>query len=76
MAGIDRQAVHALIAAAVDAIIHLGRDDAGRRIVSGIHVLVRDDSGFVRAVPALALEDGRLAAAEAMPRLDAMLVRR
>jgi hypothetical protein len=54
----------------------LGRDDAGRRIVSGIHVLVRDDSGFVRAVPALALEDGRLAAAEAMPRLDAMLVRR
>ena len=75
MAGIDRHAVHALIAAAVDVIVHLGRDGGGRRIVSGIHVLVRDDEGFVRAVPALALDGGRLAGADAMSTLDVMLMR-
>jgi pilus assembly protein CpaF len=75
MAGIDRHAVHALIAAAVDVIVHLGRDGDGRRIVSGIHVLVRDDEGFVRAVPALALDGGRLAVADAMSTLDVMLMR-
>ena len=75
MAGLDRLAVHALVAAAVDAIVHLGRDDAGRRIVSGIHILVRDDSGLVRAVPALARQGGCLSAAEAMPQLAARLMR-
>ena len=75
MAGLDRLAVHALVAAAVDAIVHLGRDDAGRRIVSGIHILVRDDSGLVRAVPALARHGGCLSAAEAMPQLAARLMR-
>ncbi len=75
MAGLDRLAVHALVAAAVDAIVHLGRDDGGRRIVSGIHVLARDDSGLVRAEPAMVRQGGLLTAAEAMPQLATRLMR-
>ena len=33
MAGLDRRAVHALVAAAVDAVVHLERDASGLRVV-------------------------------------------
>ncbi len=63
MAGLDRLAVHALVAAGVDAVIHLGRSPDGHRFVAGVHVLTRDDAGFVHTAAALtrrghALEPG------------------
>jgi pilus assembly protein CpaF len=56
-AGLDRVATHSQLAAAVEAVVHLERDPAGRRRVAGIAVLVVDDSGLVRAVPAVHLTD-------------------
>ena len=50
-AGLPRSAIHALMGAALDAVIHLGRDGEGRRRVEGIHACVRDAQGFTRSVP-------------------------
>ncbi len=52
-AGLDRHAVHALVGAGIDAVVHLGRDPTGRRVLAGVHVLERGPDGFVRTVPAL-----------------------
>ncbi|MBI1352210.1 MAG: TadA family conjugal transfer-associated ATPase [Actinomycetales bacterium] len=68
MAGLDRQAVHALMAAGIDAVLHLGRDD-GRRVIAGVHLLRRDEAGFVQTVPALVRVDGRLVPGVAMSAL-------
>lgn len=53
MAGLDRPAVHALLAAGVDAVIHVERDAAGQRSVTGVHVLSRAVDGLVVTVPAV-----------------------
>lgn len=53
MAGLDRGAVHALVAAGIDAVIHVHRDRAGRRILDGVHVLEREPGGFVATQAAL-----------------------
>jgi pilus assembly protein CpaF len=53
MAGLDRAAVHALLGAGVDAVIHVERDAAGQRAVTGVHVLSRDADGLVATVPAV-----------------------
>lgn len=74
-AGLDRLAVHALIGAGVDAVLHLGRDDLGRRVLQGIHVMERGTAGLVRTVPALTRQGGRLAPAEGHSRLEALLGR-
>ncbi len=74
-AGLDRLAVHALMGAGIDAVLHLGRDDSGTRVLQGIHVLERGTSGFVSTVPALVRRDARLVPAEGMARLDALLGR-
>lgn len=52
-AGLDRRAVHALLSAGLDAVVHLRREPSGRRVVSGIYSLTRDGTGGVHAVPAL-----------------------
>jgi pilus assembly protein CpaF len=52
-AGLDRTAVHALLAAGLDAIVHLRRERSGRRVVSGLYSLSHDGKGGVHAVPAL-----------------------
>lgn len=52
-AGMSQPAVHSQLAAAVDAVVHLGRDAGGTRRVTEIAVLVRDGSGMVSAVPAV-----------------------
>jgi pilus assembly protein CpaF len=72
-AGLDRLAVHALVAAGIDAVLHLGRDAAGRRVVAGIHVLVRGGDGLVTTVPALTRRDGALEPDAGLPRLAARL---
>lgn len=76
VAGLDRLAVHALVAAAVDAVVHLGRDDTGGRIVQGVHVLARGEAGYVETVPALTHRDGRLVPGPGHQRLVALLTRR
>lgn len=53
MAGLDRGAVHALVAAGIDAVVHVHRDPSGRRVLDGVHVLVRESSGLVATQAAL-----------------------
>jgi pilus assembly protein CpaF len=72
-AGLDRLAVHALVAAGVDVLLHLAREPAGGRHVAGLHVLVRDGSGLVVTVPALTRDGGVLVVDEGMSRLTARL---
>jgi pilus assembly protein CpaF len=52
-AGMPREAVHAQVAAAIQAVVHVRRDGSGLRRVAEIAVLVRATSGLVEAVPAL-----------------------
>jgi pilus assembly protein CpaF len=72
-AGLDRGAVHALMAAGIDAVMHLGRDDAGRRVLLGVHVLQRDAAGLVSTVPALVRRGAHLVAERGMPQLASRL---
>jgi pilus assembly protein CpaF len=59
-AGLDRIAVHALVGAGLDAVVHLRREPGGFRVVEGIYVLERDERSMVRAVPALLRRQGRM----------------
>ena len=53
LAGLPRAAAHSQLAAAVDAVVHLGRDAGnGRRRVAGVALLRPDPTGLVIAVPA------------------------
>lgn len=71
MAGLERTAVHALLAAGLDAVVHIARDGQGVRRITGVHVLHRDERGWVRTLPALTLRDGRWCEDEAWPQLAA-----
>lgn len=52
--GMDRAAVHAQAASALDVVVHIARGSDGQRRVSDLHVLERDDgSGLVRTELAL-----------------------
>lgn len=53
-AGMPQAAAHSQLASAVDAVVHVARGGDGRRRVSQVAVLVRDPSGTVAAVPAVA----------------------
>ena len=51
---LDRPALHAQLASALDVVVHIRRDRDGRRRVSELHVLERDPTtGWVGTVPAL-----------------------
>ena len=52
-AGLSRAAVHSQLAAALDAVVHLGRDGTGRRRITGISMLAAGPDGLVHAVPAV-----------------------
>ncbi len=52
-AGLGRAALHAQVAAGLDAVIHVGRDPAGVRSVRDVCVLRPDEQLLVRAIPAL-----------------------
>lgn len=56
-AGLDRTALHALMGAGLDAIIHLQRLPSGQRILHGIHVTSRNDQGYVSTIPAITWGD-------------------
>jgi pilus assembly protein CpaF len=70
MAGLPRDAVHALIGAGVHVIIHLQRSP---RCVSEVH-LVRREGAFAITVPALLRRGERLVEAEGASALAALLV--
>jgi len=74
-AGLDRLAVHALVVAGIDAVMHLSREASGRRVLNGIHVLVRDPSGLVSTVPAVTRRGDALQPDVGLPRLAARLER-
>ncbi len=56
-AGLGREALHAQVAAGLDAVVHIERDRSGVRRVTGIHALKRGVDGFVVSVPAVAFTD-------------------
>lgn len=64
LAGLDRQALHALMGAGIDACIHLRRLQGGQRVVDTVSVLRRGADGLVTSVPALARQAGALRAVE------------
>jgi pilus assembly protein CpaF len=72
-AGLDRAAVHALLAAGLDAVIHLERKNTGARVVSGVHVLQRDSGGWVTSHAALVRDGTRLVPGPAHGRFLARL---
>ena len=75
MAGLDRFAVHALVAAGIDAAVHLSRDRVGRRRLHSVHIFRRGLDGLVSSVPALVRDGDRLVAAEAAAVLEDRLAR-
>lgn len=80
-AGIPRPAVHALVAAGLDAVVHVERspvDGSGRgstRRVQGVFVIRRDPSGQVVSVPALVRRGSDLVPGEAAGDLQRLLAR-
>ncbi|MDD2858484.1 MAG: TadA family conjugal transfer-associated ATPase [Candidatus Nanopelagicales bacterium] len=76
LAGLDRAAAHALLAAGLDAVIHLERDQHGRRVIQGVHLLAVDGHQRVRVTPALVRSAARLVPAAALPALEAMVTAR
>ena len=75
-AGLPRAALHSQLAAGVDAVVHLHRDRAGRRIVREVGCLDRAADGFARVVPAMRVgPDGDLTAGPAAAALAALTAR-
>ncbi|WP_168991166.1 TadA family conjugal transfer-associated ATPase [Mycobacterium attenuatum] len=58
LGGLDRGALHSQLAAAVQVLLHVTRDQAGRRRLNEIAILRRSDSGLVQAVPAWHADHG------------------
>lgn len=52
-AGLDRYALHALMGAGLDAVIHVQRLTSGNRLVHGIHATSRNPNGYVSTIPAI-----------------------
>jgi pilus assembly protein CpaF len=74
-AGVPREAAHSLLLAAVDAVIHLSRDQRGRRRVAGVAVLRADPAGRAEVVPAYRFADGDVSHGPAAAALDHRLDR-
>lgn len=74
-AGLSRAATHSQLAAALQVVVHLVRDRAGRRLES-IAVLNRRADGLVEVVPAVRVAGERLVDDFGRPDLDAMLQRK
>jgi pilus assembly protein CpaF len=75
-AGLPRDAVHAQIAAAVQAVVHLRRDRQGRRKVAEIAVIQRHETGLVTTVPALIFTAEQPVVGPGADQLDRLLANR
>ncbi|GAA3637324.1 TadA family conjugal transfer-associated ATPase [Microlunatus ginsengisoli] len=75
LGGMARQALHAQVASALHAVVHISRRDGGPRRVEGISVLDRDPvGGLVSTVPALIFgPDGRTRIGPGGERLERLL---
>ena len=59
LGGLPRAALHAQLASALDAVIHVARDDSGMRRVAEISIFIRDPgSGLVRSERAVHFQPG------------------
>jgi pilus assembly protein CpaF len=56
--GLDRLALHSQLAAAVQVLLHVGRDRSGKRRLNEIAVLRRSGSGLVEVVSAWSADSG------------------
>ena len=75
-AGLTQAAAHSQMASAVDLVIHLGRHPLGVRRVEEVAVLVREELGGVRAVPAVTFRpDGGVVTHDAAEALGTRLHR-
>ncbi|WP_326698266.1 TadA family conjugal transfer-associated ATPase [Streptomyces sp. NBC_01754] len=72
-AGLDRAALHSQLAAALSVVLHLVRDRDGRRRLSEVHVLGRDDAGLVVTMPALRRDGGGFAPERGWERLESLI---
>ena len=70
-AGLPREAAHSQLAAALDVVIHLGRDADGGRHVREVAVPERGHDGFVVLRTAATFDDGRVVRGPAAARLAA-----
>ena len=77
LGGLPRHALHAQVAAALHASIHIGRDEGGRRRVAEISVFARDEhSGLTRTEQAVAFgADGSTRLGPGSAALERMLTR-
>lgn len=73
LGGLDRSALHSQLSAAVQVLLHVGRDRAGRRELCEISVLRRGPDGMVEADSAWHAARGT---GDGMPRLTELLTRR
>ncbi|MCD6639548.1 MAG: TadA family conjugal transfer-associated ATPase [Nocardioides sp.] len=71
-AGLTREATHSQLGAALDAVVHLGRDRSGCRRVEAVAVPQRDPDGRVVMRTAVAFVDGEVRPGAAAARLDAL----
>ena len=69
-AGLNRDGVHAQVAAGLQAVVHVVRDEQGMRRVAGVAVLERGGDGLVRTVPAAIFRDDQVIAGAAAARLQ------
>jgi pilus assembly protein CpaF len=58
LGGLDRLALHSQLAAAVQVLLHVGRDAKGMRRLNGIGVLRRDPTGIVGVASAWSADTG------------------
>ena len=76
LGGLDRAALQAQAAAALDAVVHVRRDRDGRRRVAGIFVLTRSSGAGLGVQTALGFpRDGSIEVGPGAGRLDRMLSR-
>jgi len=72
-----REALHAQLAAALDAVVHITRDEHGRRRIREVHIFVRDPhSGLVHTERALEFDaDGTTQTGPGAAQLERLLSR-
>ena len=74
-AGLGREAAHSQLLAGLDAVLHLGRDHDGGRVLREVAVPVRRDDGLADLRTAVSFRDGAVVTGPGEPDLVARLCR-